>query len=281
VNQQNWGFVGFAQERKMRIVVPIKQVPETNAVKMDEKTGTMIREGVEAIINPLDLYAIELAIRLRERHGGEVVAITMGPPKALTALQEAIAMGCDSAVLISDKAFAGSDTWATSYVLAAAIRRIGDYDLIICGERATDGDTGQVGPGIASFLDLPLATYISKLESADGGVCRMHRLVEDGYEVLDVDMPCLLTVVKEAADPRLPTLRGKQKARRAEIPTWSAAQLEVEAAKLGLEGSPTRVVKIFRPSVARQCEKLAAADEAAVAAAADKLVDFLRRRQLI
>lgn len=265
----------------MRIVVPIKQVPETNAVKMDEATGTMIREGVEAIINPLDLYAIEIAIRLREQHGGEVVAVSMGPPKALSALKEAIAMGCDSAVLLSDKAFAGSDTWATSYVLAAAMQRTGAFDLIVCGERATDGDTGQVGPGIASFLDLPVVSYVSKVDEVGKGSIRVHRLVEDGYEVLEMSLPGVLTVVKEVADPRLPTLRGKQKARKADIPVWTAKDMNADPAKLGLNGSPTRVVKIFRPTVARQCEKLPAGDEAAIAAAADKVVEFLQKRELI
>lgn len=265
----------------MRFVVPIKQVPETNAVKMDEETGTMIREGVEAIINPLDLYAIELAIRLRERHGGEVVCLTMGPPNAEKAIREAIAMGCDSGVLITDKAFAGSDTWATSYVLAGAIRRIGDADLIICGERATDGDTGQVGPGIASFLDMPLATYVGKVEQVNGNVCRVRRLVEAGYEVLDVDTPAVLTVVKEVADPRLPTLRGKQKARKVEVPRWGQADMDLEGEKLGLKGSPTRVVKIFRPKVTRQCRKVTASDEESIAPAVDELVKFLRERELI
>ena len=293
----------------MRIVVPIKQVPETNAVRMDEATGTMIREGVEAIVNPLDLYAIELAIRLREQYGGEVVAVSMGPPKAVTALREAIAMGVDGGVLISDKAFAGSDTWATSCVLAAAIRKIGQWrewgqspfsngekgdsphllgphfpvDLIVCGERATDGDTGQVGPGIASFLDLPVASYVSKVEpaGAEARTLVVHRLVEEGYEVLEVDLPALLTVVKEAADPRLPTLRGKLKAKAAEIPTWSAADLGVDRARIGLDGSPTRVVRIFRPQVARQCQKHLALDEAAVEEAAGRLVEFLRGKQLI
>lgn len=266
----------------MRIIVPIKQVPETNAVKMDEATGTMIRDGVEAIINPLDLYAIEIAIRLREQAGqGEVIAISMGPAKAVTALREAIAMGCDSAILLSDKAFAGSDTWATSYVLASAIKKLGSADLVICGERATDGDTGQVGPGIASFLDLPVLSYVSKVDQVDGGICRVHRLVEDGYEVLEMTLPGVLTVVKEVADPRLPTLRGKQKARQADIPTWTAADLPVEADKLGIKGSPTQVVKIFRPSVARQCEKLPAGDEQAIDAACDKVVRFLHEKQLI
>ena len=265
----------------MRIIVPIKQVPETNAVKMDESTGTMIREGVEAIINPLDLYAIETAIRLREQHGGEVVVISMGPPKAESAIREAVAMGCDRGVLISDKAFAGSDTWATSYALAGAIRKLGGFDLVICGERATDGDTGQVGPGIASFLDVPVATYVGKVESLDGGVCRVHRLVEDGHEVLDVALPALLTVVKAIADPRLPTLRGKQKARAAELPVWAPADMAIDPAKVGLDGSPTRVVKIFKPKVARQCRKLPAGDEQSIAVAVDELVIFLRARGLV
>ena len=265
----------------MRIIVPIKQVPETNAVRMDEETGTMIREGVEAIINPLDLYAIEIAIRLREEHGGEIVVISMGPPKAIKALREAIAMGCDSAVLISDKAFAGADTWATSYVLAGAIKRIGGYDLIICGERATDGDTGQVGPGIASFLDLPVASYIGKVDSVEKKSCRVHRLVETGYEVLEVDLPAVLTVVKEIADPRLPTLRGKQKARKMDIPTWTSGDLAVEPDKLGLNGSPTRVVKIHKPTVARQCEKLLAGDDESIIAAVDRMVEFLKEKQVL
>ncbi len=270
----------------MRIVVPIKQVPETNAVRMDEETGTMIREGVEAIINPLDLYAIEIAIRLREEHGGEIVVISMGPPKAIKALREAIAMGCDSAVLISDRAFAGADTWATSYVLAAAIKKVGGtgfqpVDLIICGERATDGDTGQVGPGIASFLDLPVASYIGKVDTVAEKSCRVHRLVETGYEVLEVELPAVLTVVKEVADPRLPTLRGKQKARKMEIPTWTSGDLEVEPDKLGLNGSPTRVVRIHKPTVARQCEKIVAGDDESVVAAVDRMVEFLKEKQLL
>ncbi len=272
----------------MRIVVPIKQVPQTNAVRMDDATGTMVREGVEAIVNPLDLYAIEIAIRLREANGGEVIALSMGPPKAIAALKEAIAMGCDSAVLLSDKAFAGSDTWATSYALAAAIRKLGAADLIICGERATDGDTGQVGPGIASFLDLPVVSYVSKVDclhlAADGTSAhslRVHRLVETGYEVLEMALPGVLTVVKEVADPRLPTLRGKLRAKDVAIPTWTVADLGLPRQDLGLDGSPTRVVKIFRPTVARTCEKLPAGDPAAVAAAADRVVEFVREKELL
>lgn len=265
----------------MRIIVAIKQVPETKSVKMDEKTGTVIREGVEAIINPLDLYAIEIAIQLREKHSGEVIGISMGPPKAITALREAIAMGFDSGILISDSAFAGSDTWATSYILAEAIKRIGDFSLVICGERATDGDTGQVGPGVASFLDLPVVSYVSKIEQVSNQNCRVDRLVEDGYEVLSCSSPCVITVVKEVSIPRLPTLRGKQRAKRTEIPVWGRDDLDVDLSKVGVNGSPTRVVKIFRPKVARQCEKVLAKDDESIKEAVDKLAGFFQHKELI
>jgi electron transfer flavoprotein beta subunit len=274
------GFV-FSGGGAVKIIVPIKQVPETGAVKMDEKTGTMVREGVEAIINPLDLYGLELAIELREKFGGEVTALSMGPPKAETALREAIAMGCDRGVLLSDKAFAGADTWATSYTLATAIAKLGEFDLIICGERATDGDTGQVGPAIASFLGWPVATYISKFEEWRGPTVRVHRLVEDGYEVLDVRLPCVLTVVKEISSPRLPTLGGKIKARQSEIPVWTAESIGADPAKLGLKGSPTRVVKIHKPKVSRQGVKLVAGDEQSAEQAVEALVEFLAGRNLI
>jgi electron transfer flavoprotein beta subunit len=264
----------------MRIIVPIKQVPETNAVRMDESTGTMIRDGVEAIVNPLDLYAIEVAIRLREAHGGDVTAISMGPAKAVTALREAIAMGVDRGILVSDAAYAGSDTWATSCVLAEAIRHIGMPDLVVCGERATDGDTGQVGPGIAAFLDLPVVTYVSKVEiAADEMTC--HRLVEDGYETLAAGLPAVITVVKEASDPRLPTLRGKQKARSLEIPVLDQRVLKIDPAKVGLAGSPTRVVKIFRPKVSRECKMSRVSDEASMESAIGGLLGTLSARRLL
>jgi electron transfer flavoprotein beta subunit len=253
---------------------------------MDPETGTMIREGVEAIVNPLDLYAIETAARLQEQYGGETVCITMGPPSAEKAIREAIAMGVDTGILITDRKFAGADTWSTSYVLSEVIRKISEqspFDLIICGERATDGDTGQVGPGIAGFLDLPAATYVGRIESVDpeAGVCRCHRLVEDGHEVLDVCLPALVTVVKEIGVPRLPTLRSKQKSRTVEIDTLSSADLDLDEAGLGLKGSPTRVVKIFKPKVARECEILKASDEESMEHAADRVVEFLRQKELI
>jgi len=265
----------------MRIIVPIKQVPETSSVKMDEETGTMIREGVEAIVNPLDLYAIESALRLREAHGGEVVTISMGPPTDDKALREAVAMGCDAAVLLSNRAFAGADTWATSYVLSAGIRKLGAFDLVICGERATDGDTGQVGPGIAGFLELPVLTYIGKVVEAANGTLRAHRLVENGHEDLEVELPAVLTVVKEVGEARLPTLRGKRRARDVDLPVWGPDDLEVDLEQLGLKGSPTRVVKIFRPKVARECVKMTASDDATTEKAVDGLVTFLQKQELL
>ncbi len=265
----------------MRILVPIKQVPETNAVKMDEKTGAMVRDGVEAIINPLDLYAIEAAINLVETHGGEVIAISMGPKNAESALREAVAMGCSSGILVSDKAFAGSDTWSTAHILAQAVREIGNFDLIICGERATDGDTGQVGPGIAAFLDLPVITYVGKVEDFANGHCRVQRLIEDGHEILDVQLPAVITVVKEVAMPRLPTLRGKQLARKIDIPVLTTETLKIEPNEVGLKGSPTRVVKIFRPKVARDCVKFKAEDDTALDTAVDALITLLQKKNVL
>ena len=265
----------------MRIIVPIKQVPETKSVKMDEKTGTVIREGVESIINPLDLYAIELAIQIKEKIGGETVALTMGPPKAVEALKEAVAMGIDSACFVSDRVFGGSDTWATSYVLAEAIKKTGDFDLVICGERATDGDTGQVGPGIASFLDLPVLSYVNKLEDISEDRCRIHRLIEEGEDVSACGYPLLLTVVKEVSNPRLPTLRGKKRAKQLDIPVWGNEELNLDISLLGLKGSPTRVAKIFRPKVTRECEKVIASDETGVVAATGKFIEFMQERDLI
>ncbi len=267
----------------MKIVIPIKQVPETSNVKMDEETGTMVREGVESIINPLDLYAIETGLQLKEQYGGTVTAISMGPPSCQKALKEAVAMGCDGAVQVSHKRFAGADTWATSYVLAETIKqKIGQIDLILCGERATDGDTGQVGPGIASFLDLPLATYVSKIYdvNADTGF-RVNRLVEGGYEVLSLPFPALLTVVKEISFPRLPTLRGKQNAKKLEIPMITPDDVEIREESIGLHGSPTRVVKIFRPQVSREGEKYLIKEEDDIEKATDNLIAFLQKKLLV
>jgi len=265
----------------LNIIVTIKQVPETSDVKMDKETGTMIREGVVSIINPLDLYAIEEGIRLKERFGGSVTVCTMGPESAKKALKEAIAMGCDEGVLITDKKFAGADTWATSYTLSEAIKKLGHFDLVLAGERATDGDTGQVGPGVAAWLDIPLATYVSKIDDITATSITVERLVEDGYQVLQMPLPALLTVVKELNNPRLPTLRGKKKARTTEVPITTAGDLGLEEFKIGLKGSPTKVIKIGFPKVTRGGKLVKAVGEEGVNRAIDELVDFLEAKDLI
>ena len=265
----------------MKIIVPIKQVPETSNVKMDEETGTMIRDGIESIINPLDLYAIEAAIRLKEQFLSEITVISMGPGKAIEAIKEAIAMGCDNGVLLSDRKFAGSDTWATSYVLSQCIKKIGKYDLILCGERATDGDTAQVGPGIASFLDLPLSTFTSEIICLEKNSIRIKRLVEGGYEFLDMQLPTVLTVVKEINDPRLPTLKGKLRAKEIKIPMWGPKNIDAQDECLGLKGSPTRVVKIFPQKISREGEKFIVKDENDLSKAIEKIMDYLILKELI
>jgi electron transfer flavoprotein beta subunit len=268
----------------VHIVVPIKQVPETSNVKMDPDTGTMLREGLAAVINPLDLYALEAALDLREQTGGRITALSMGPSLAEKALREALAIGCDDAVLLSDRAFAGSDTWATAYTLARAIETLGGAEVILCGERATDGDTGQVGPGIAAFLDLPVATYVRRVYDVSDEGLRVERLVEGGTELLWSSLPVVLTVVKEVARPRMPTLRDKLRARRASIPTWGPEEVGAVPGAIGLKGSPTRVVKIDRPQVARRGTILrvngskGAGGDVNVDEAAERLVAFLRER---
>ncbi|MCM8796818.1 MAG: electron transfer flavoprotein subunit beta/FixA family protein [Candidatus Omnitrophica bacterium] len=231
----------------MNIIVCIKQVPETTEVKINPQTNTLIREGVKSIINPFDMYAIEEAVRIKERLGGKVVVITMGPPQAEAALREAISLGCDEAILISDRAFAGSDTWATSYTLSGAIKKIGQFDLIICGKQASDGDTAQVGPGISAHLDIPQVTYVKKIEEIKDNFMRVERMMEEGYEIIETPLPCLITVVKEINEPRLPSLKGMMKAKSAKISIWGQKELNLSEQGIGLCGSPTQVVKIFTP----------------------------------
>lgn len=230
----------------MNIIVCIKQVPGTTQVKINPETNTLIREGVEAIINPFDENAIEAALQLRDKHGGKVTVITMGPPQAANALRDAIAFGADEAVLLSDRAFAGSDTWATSYTLASAIKKIGAYDLIICGKQAIDGDTAQVGPGVAEFLDLPQVTFAVGVE-VNNGIAKINRLLEETNEIIEMKLPAVITVVKQMNTPRMPSFKGKIKAKSAVIPTWGANELNAADNCIGQKGSPTSVVKIFTP----------------------------------
>jgi electron transfer flavoprotein beta subunit len=231
----------------MNIIVCIKQVPETTEVKIDPETNTLIREGVASIINPFDMYALEEGLRIKEKVGGRVFALSMGPPQAKEALKQAIAMGIDEGILLSDRAFAGSDTLATSYTLAKGILKIGKYDLIICGKQATDGDTAQVGPGIAEHLNIPCVTFVKKIEKIEVDRILVESMREEGYDVIEIPFPCLITVVKEINEPRLPSLRGMMRAKKQEVKIWSKSDLEVEEACLGLNGSPTQVIKIFTP----------------------------------
>ncbi len=234
----------------MHSIVCIKSVPDTTQVRFDPITNTLLRAEAESIVNPFDTYAIEEALRLREAHGGTVTVLTMGPPPAEKELREALAMGCDRAVLLSAREFAGGDTWATAYTLSQAIRRLGDYDLIICGKQAIDGDTGQVGPGIANQLGIPQLTYVSRLRACDPAArtIAVERLLEEGREIVESTLPALLTVVKDINAPRYPNLRGIRAGRRAEIPVWTATDLPgCDPALVGLDGSPTRVVRVFSP----------------------------------
>ena len=231
----------------MNIIVCIKQVPDTTNVRIDPETNTLVRLGVQSIINPFDMYAIEEAIRLKEKFGGLVTVLTMGPPQAEEALREAISLGADEAVLVSDRAFAGSDTWATSYTLSRTIGKLAKFDLLICGKQAIDGDTAQVGPGIAAFLDIPQITFVKKIEDIKDSLIRAERMTEEGYDIVESPLPCLITVVKEINEPRLPSLKGKIRAKKIEIRKLEAKDLDADPDSLGLKGSPTKVVKIFTP----------------------------------
>ncbi len=234
----------------MKIVVCVKQVPDAKDVRLDPKTNTLAREGVESIMNPYDRHALEEAVRLKEKVGGTVVALSMGPPQAGEVLREAVACGADEAVLVSDRAFAGADTWATSYTLARAVRKVG-FDLVICGKQAIDGDTAQVGPGLACRLDIPYVTCVRAVTGVDGDKLELQRLMDDGYDELEMPLPGLFTVVREINEPRVPSLKGKMRARKIEITTLSGGDIDADPACLGLAGSPTQVVKVFSPQFNR------------------------------
>jgi electron transfer flavoprotein beta subunit len=233
----------------MNIVVCIKQVPDTMDVRIDPKTNTLIRDGVPSILNPFDEFAIEEGLRIREKLGGKVTAVTMGPPQAAEILRTSLAMGVDVVVLLSDRAFAGSDTLATSYTLSRCIEKIGDVDLVITGKQAIDGDTAQVGPGIAARLGFTQLTYVSKVENVDpvNRTITVERLLDDGRERVEGKLPALLTVVKDINVPRQPSILKMKKARSAEIPVWKAQDIEADPQKIGQNGSPTWVERIFSP----------------------------------
>lgn len=255
----------------MNIIVLVKQVPDTSEVKINRETNTLIRDGVPSIINPFDMYAIEEALRLREQHGGKVTAVTMGPPQAAEALKEAVAMGVDDVVLVSDRAFAGADTWATSYTLAMGIKKIGHFDLVIAGKQAIDGDTAQVGPETADMLGIPFVAYIRKVEKVEPGKMTLERMMDEGYDVVETSLPALITVVKEINQPRFPSLKGKMKAKSLKVATLSAKDIQADENMIGLKGSPTKVVRIFPPAPRGQREILTGTIEQQVDLVARKL----------
>ena len=228
----------------MNIIVCIKQVPDTNEVKLDPVTGTLIRDGVPSIINPDDKAGLEAALRIKDDNGAKVTVISMGPPQADLALREGLAMGADEAILVSDRAFGGADTWATSSTLASAIRKVGDYDLIITGRQAIDGDTAQVGPQIAEHLNIANVSYAEGIK-VEGDYLIIKRQYEDRHHMIKVKMPCLVTALAELNDPRYMSPVGIFDAYQKEVKMFTRADLDVEDGNIGLKGSPTRVFKSF------------------------------------
>lgn len=255
----------------MNIVVCLKQVPGTTEVKINPETNTLIRQGIKNIINPFDCYALEEGVLLREKYGGKVTAISMGPAQAIDMLKEAISLGADEAVLLSDRAFAGADTWATAYTLAGAVKKLGQIDLIICGRQSTDGDTAQVGPEMAEMLQMAFVAYVGQIEEVSAGMMRVKRMIDEGHEVIQSSLPAVITVTKEINKPRLPSLRGIMKAKSVKIPTWMLQDLGLDPEKVGLNGSFTRVVKIFAPQHGKKAEMIQGDAEAQVACLIGKL----------
>ncbi len=234
----------------MNIIVPVKQVPDMERVKFDTEAGRIDRSSASGEINPFDLNALETAVQLKEKLGGAITTVSMGPPQAESSVRDSLARGSDRGILLVGKEFAGADTWATSYALAAAIKKLGEWDIIICGEKTVDGDTGQVGPEIAEWLAIPHIAYVSEVrEATDSTITVLCELEADRY-VIESPLPTLLTVTKDINVPRIPSFKDKMKARKAEIEHWGAAEIAdfADPANLGLKGSPTRLNKVVIPS---------------------------------
>ncbi len=254
----------------MKIVVCIKQVPDTNEIKINPTTGTLIRDGVPSIMNPDDKGGLELALRLKDEYNAEVTVLTMGPPQAEVMLREALAMGADRAILLSDARFAGSDTLATSNAISGALRKL-DWDLVVTGRQAIDGDTAQVGPQVAELLDLPQISYVAGLEYDGKNVLRIKKETEEGYCRLEVEMPCLLTILASAYPSRYMSVRGIVESYENDIERWDASMIDADETKLGLKGSPTRVVKSFGKTGKGAGEKYETSPEEAVGIIMSKL----------
>jgi len=260
----------------MNIIVCIKQVPNTAEIKLNPETGTMIREGVPSIINPDDKGGLEMALQLKDQYGANVTVITMGPPQADEILREALAMGADRAILLTDRKFAGADTLATSNALAGALRTL-NYDLIITGRQAIDGDTAQVGPQIAEFLDLPQVTYVEDLKYAEPKTFTIKKSTEEGYQIIEVDAPCLITVLATANKSRYMSVRGIVEAYKRNVEVWGFEQIKVDETKLGLKGSPTRVAKAFT----KGAKSAGKTHEVSTAEAVDIIMEKLKEKFVI
>ncbi|MBN1368077.1 MAG: electron transfer flavoprotein subunit beta/FixA family protein [Dehalococcoidales bacterium] len=261
----------------MNIIVCIKQVPDAKELKIDPVTGSLMREGVPAVINPDDKHALEAAVTIKEQHGGKVTVLTMGPAQAAEALRECLAMGADEAILLSDRAFGGADTWATSYTLGCAIQKIGNYDLVICGRQATDGNTAQVGPQLAETLELPQVTYVQGIE-ANGKTLKIRKALEDGFEIVEIGLPVLLTVTKDINTPRIPAIDAIMDSFSKDITIWTVNDIPVDKSQIGLKGSPTRIRKVYTPNLKRgQVEMLDGELDEAVR----NLIDRLSAKELI
>ncbi len=265
----------------MDIVVLIKQVPGTSNVRMDPVTGVMIRDASETVMNPLDEHAVAEAARIKALNPGtSVTAITMGPGSAKKILTEACARGADRGILLSHRTFGGSDTIATARVLAAAIQKQGTFDIILAGEKATDGETGQTGPMTATLLNIPVITFVRRL-SVEGGNIRAQRLVEEGVEEVEAKLPALITVVREIITPPLPTLRNYVVARKLSFPVWGPEDLGLKENETGLKGSATRVVKVFSPKLSRNTEFITAGQGEGAGPAVRTIFEALEKRDLL
>jgi electron transfer flavoprotein beta subunit len=260
----------------MKIIVCVKQVPDTTEIKIDPVKGTLIRDGVPSIMNPDDKGGLELALRLKDQHGAHITVISMGPPQADVILREAFAMGADRAILLSDRKFAGADTLATSYALSGLCRTL-DYDLIIAGRQAIDGDTAQVGPELAEHLDLPQITYVADAKRLDNGNLLVHKENEDSVQVLEVEGKCLLTVLASAFEPRYMSVNGIMKAYEREVEVWGADKIDVDESKLGLAGSPTKVFKSFPKALKAPGEVHEVSEEEAV----ELIINKLKEKHII
>ncbi|MCP8304051.1 MAG: electron transfer flavoprotein subunit beta/FixA family protein [archaeon] len=265
---------GAKDEKEFNVIVLVKQVPEAEDVRIDPDTGRLDRSSAEAVTNPFDLNAIEVANRIKERLGGKVTCISMGPLRADSTLRDSLARGCDRGILLSDKKFGGADTLATSYTLSCAIKKIGSFDLIVCGEKTTDGDTGQVGPEVAEQLDIPHACFVEEIKAITESSLVVRRKTENGYMILELKLPALISVTKDINEPPLPLLKNKIKARKAEIETWSASDLSEigDVERFGLTGSPTRVVNVGSPHVEKETMMI---EGGSSREKAKKLVDIL------